>query len=99
MHIILCIRLIPESPRWLVAHGRLDEAQAVLKKFGVKHNKPLDEELLRTTLEKVREDQLYREKSRKIYHITDTFKTPRMRRFTLIVWFNWYVSAVIFFKA
>ena len=89
MYIILCIRLIPESPRWLVAHGRLDEAQAVLKKFGAKGNKPLDEELLRITVKEVIEDHLEQAKTRKTYHVIHLFKTPRMRRFSLIKLYNW----------
>ena len=82
------LRIIPESPRWLVAHGHLDEAEAVLVKFGAKRKKKLDRLKLRSILEKVREDQLARHK-RQTYHVIDMFRTPRLRKFTFIVCFNW----------
>lgn len=36
---------IPESPRWLVATGRLDEAARVLARLGTKTSKPDDDDV------------------------------------------------------
>lgn len=82
------LRIMPESPRWLVAHGQLDEAEAVLVKCGGKDKKTVDRVKLRSILERVRDQQLARQK-RQTYHVTDMFRTPRMRKFTLIVSFDW----------
>ena len=88
---LLVHRLIPESARWLIAHGRLDEAQSVLERFGGKKNKPVNSQLLRALIEDVRRDQLAREKDAKKYTPIDLFRTPKMRKWTAILCYQWYV--------
>ncbi|KAJ7377062.1 hypothetical protein OS493_031020 [Desmophyllum pertusum] len=83
-------KLIPESPRWLVAHDRLDEAQSVIEAFGGKKNKPLNSEVLRALLEDVRRDQLQRERQAKKYTPIDLFRPPKMRKWTAIMCYQWY---------
>jgi len=88
-HLYFVFRLFPESPRWLVAQGRLDEAHAILMKFGSKTKQPVDQQELRMLLEDVRNEQLEQQNLRKTYHVTDLCKTPRIRRFSLLACFNW----------
>jgi hypothetical protein len=81
--------MMPESPRWLIAHNQLDEAYKVLMKFGGKKGKPVDEQLLKTLIEDVRNDQLAREKNAKRYTPIDLVRTPKMRKWTLIMCYQW----------
>lgn len=82
-------RVFPESPRWLIAHDRLDEAQSIIKSFGGKKGKPVNAEVLRTLLENVRRDQLEREQEAKKYTPIDMFRTPKLRKWALIFCYQW----------
>jgi len=82
-------RVFPESPRWLIAHDRLDEAQSIIESFGGKKGKPVNAEVLRTLLENVRRDQLEREREAKKYTPIDMFRTPKLRKWALIFCYQW----------
>ena len=83
-------RFFPESPRWLIAHDRLDEAQTVIERFGGKKAKPVNAEELGALLEKVRRHQLEREREAKKYTPIDLFRTPKLRKWTVIICYQWY---------
>ncbi len=42
---VLLIRVLPESPRWLIAHGRLAHAQRIIDEIAETNGKPLPEAL------------------------------------------------------
>ncbi|KAK3753623.1 hypothetical protein QZH41_014730, partial [Actinostola sp. cb2023] len=90
-------RVMPESPRWLIAHNRLDEAHAVLMKYGGKDNKPVDPEMLRVLIENVRRDQLATEEEEKKYSPLDLVRTPKMRKWIIIMCYQWFVVAMVSF--
>jgi len=68
----------------------LDEAQTVIERFGGKKGKPVNSEELRALLEKVRKDQLEREREAKKYTPIDMFRTPKLRKWTMIICYQWY---------
>jgi len=90
-------KLIPESPRWLIAHDRLDEAQAVLETYGGKKDKPVGSQVLHALIEDVRRDQLAREQEAKKYTPIDLFRTPKLRKWTVILCYQWFVVALVSF--
>lgn len=90
-------KLIPESPRWLIAHDRLDEAQSVLESFGSKKGKHVDSEVLRDLIEGVKRDQLALEQNTKKYTPIDLFRTPKLRKWTSILCYQWFVVALVGF--
>lgn len=93
--IFLIVRVFPESSRWLVAKGRLDEADKVLEKYNPKAE--VSKEELTTMLTEVyhgTQEEL--EESRK-YTILDLLKSPKLRRRSLILFFNWFAISLGFY--
>lgn len=90
-------KLIPESTRWLIAHDRLDEAQSIIEAFGSKDEKPLDSEAIRSLLEGVRREQIEREKTAKKYTLIHMFRAPKLRKWTAIICYQWFVVALVSF--
>lgn len=84
--------LIPESPRWLFAVGRVDESVKILEK-AAKFNK-LPTENIRGNLEAIHGAKT---EQRAKGNILDLFRTKNMRMKTICMNFNWFVCGVCFF--
>lgn len=84
--------LVPESPRWLFAVGRVDESVAVLKTAATRNGRPVDE--IETNLVALKKSS---PTSTSNGNIWDLLRTPNMRNKTLIMWFNWFVCGHAFF--
>nr|ACE75159.1 MFS transporter protein [Glyptapanteles flavicoxis] len=93
--------LIPESPRWLLAHGRVEEARQVLLK-AAKWNK-ISPETVNAALESHQKllakapESIEIETKGRSYGITDLLRTPTMRMRTLFIAFNWFKDGMVFF--
>ncbi|XP_031559098.1 organic cation transporter protein-like isoform X2 [Actinia tenebrosa] len=90
-------RMIPESPRWLIAHNQLEEAHRELMLYGGKKDKPIDPNILKTLIEDIRKDQVLKEKRTKHYTPIDLVRTPKLRKWTAIICYQWFVVAFVYF--
>ncbi|XP_031557354.1 organic cation transporter protein-like [Actinia tenebrosa] len=90
-------RVMPESPRWLIANNKLDEAERILMKFGGKRGRPIDRDQLRKLILDVREDQVNKEASAKRYTPLDLVRTAKMRKWAIIMSYQWFVVALVSF--
>ncbi|XP_050348845.1 organic cation transporter-like protein [Nymphalis io] len=85
--------LIPETPRWLIAVKKTDEAISILERVAKVNNRPTenirrDVELYQ---ESVQENQL------KKGNILDLFRTPNLRKNILAMSFNWLTCSYCFY--
>lgn len=84
----LFLRWIPRSPRWLIANNHLDEAHEVLMKYAKYNHVTVDSKHLKHLIQEVRKTDARKFEDEK-YGILDTVKTPKLRKRTLIMFFNW----------
>ncbi|XP_066170075.1 solute carrier family 22 member 13-like [Sylvia atricapilla] len=83
-----CIGVIPESPRWLVTKGRIEEAKKVLQKAAATNKRSLPPELL---------EQLKPEKQVKSGSFLDLFRKKHLQKVTLIMSCAWFVNSFVYY--
>jgi MFS family permease len=81
---------IPESPKWLISHGRYNQAEEVLRdalKYNGKSAAQLKEhiEALRDQIERERLDRACKRE----INFFDLWRNVNIRNFTLILYFTW----------
>uniref|UniRef100_A0A1B0CUN0 Major facilitator superfamily (MFS) profile domain-containing protein n=2 Tax=Lutzomyia longipalpis TaxID=7200 RepID=A0A1B0CUN0_LUTLO len=91
-----CFAILPESPRWLVATGKFDEAAVIMRKMAQMNGKVLPpdyEEYLRMKVEAAVEQATPETRT---YGIMDLLITPNMRKKTLIITFIWFANTSVY---
>ncbi|KAJ8396208.1 hypothetical protein AAFF_G00020750 [Aldrovandia affinis] len=78
---------IPESPRWLLSQNNSSKAVEITKAIAKENGKTLSK-----NLETLKDDTAVTSTA----SILDLFKTPKMRKHTFILMFNWFTSAVVY---
>jgi OCT family organic cation transporter-like MFS transporter 4/5 len=78
-------RLIPESPRWLLRKGRIQEAEVIIRRVAQVNKATLPDELFDKEDEQVVQQE----------PIWKLFASWNMCIRTLIVLFNWYVCMLM----
>merc|ERR1719225_1184804 len=79
---------LPESPRWLVARSRMDEARQVLSVARKKNGKPKEPEQIVLTQPSSKGSQ---------GSFLDIMRHPTLRFHVLIMYFNWFTTAFIMY--
>ncbi|XP_023276637.1 solute carrier family 22 member 4-like isoform X1 [Seriola lalandi dorsalis] len=92
---IACIplwRLVPESPRWLVSRGRLQEAEFILRLAALNNRvEPPDVIFLSANVEKTTSQKA------ESLSFLDLLRTTNIRYITLILWLIWFSISVSYF--
>ncbi|KAL4716177.1 hypothetical protein ACJJTC_013954 [Scirpophaga incertulas] len=85
--------LLPESPRWLMTAGRVNEAVKIMEIAAKRNNLPT--ESIATTTQKMSVEMSHKvEKHASFFAL---FRTPRLRARTIAICFNWFVCGICFF--
>ncbi|CAK1585916.1 unnamed protein product [Parnassius mnemosyne] len=90
---------MPESPRWLLARGQFEKAEKILKDMARINGKSLPANYMLHLRRKYESDKLKldleKEKSRK-YGVLDLFRTPNLRKKTIIITFIWFTNTSVY---
>ncbi|KAF7217990.1 solute carrier family 22 member 7-like [Nothobranchius furzeri] len=91
---IISWRWMPESARWLIANGKLDQAQIYLKKCAKMNG---TEEFTHTLETEALSTIIVTEKKDKTYSYLDLIRTPKMRKLALSTGVLWFCVASSFY--
>ena len=84
------VRFIPETPRWLIAKNRLEEAHQLLLNYAKKNGKQVDSTQLKHAIQEFKKEaDKTQYETRKSYGILDMIRTTKLRKRTIICGFNW----------
>ncbi|XP_034558518.1 solute carrier family 22 member 4-like isoform X2 [Notolabrus celidotus] len=87
--------VIPESPRWLLQKGRVEEAERVIRNAAKQNRVPAPEIIFRT--EECLELMQKKDEKEQTYTYMDLFRTPNMRNVTILGLFLWVSVAMVFY--
>ena len=79
---------LPESPRWLIARGRMDEARQLLSDASKKNGRPMEPEQIILTKPAA---------AAASGGFLDIMRHPTLRLHTLVMYFNWFTTAFIMY--
>ena len=89
--VLLVIRSIPESPRWLASQGRIKEAEHILRKIE-KENGSYKNEVIFLKTETIKEDTKTPQ-----YGILDLFTHKSVCVVTVVMMISWCVNSMVYY--
>ncbi|KAL0966420.1 hypothetical protein UPYG_G00295110 [Umbra pygmaea] len=88
--------VIPESPRWLLLQGRVEEAELVIQNAAKKNRLPSPEVVFRED-DCVELMQRSSQEQQRVYSFLDLIRTTDMRNITILNVILWAATAMIFY--
>ncbi|CAL1533640.1 unnamed protein product [Lymnaea stagnalis] len=82
---------LPESVRWLISHGREEEAEQVINRAARENGVTLRGDVFKSLKEETASLPARQ------YYILDCVRTWKMARISLNVWFNWLVNSLVYY--
>ncbi|XP_022122025.2 carcinine transporter [Pieris rapae] len=92
---ILTPFIVPESARWLISQGRIDEALTIIQKCERINKKKIPDAIIKEFRDTAKEIAKAEEEF-KNYSFLDLFKTPRLRRQTILLVVIWMSITMVF---
>lgn len=86
---------VPESARWLVSQDKIDKAMKILKKFEKLNGSKVSDEMYKEFTDSCKKAQKEDEET-KSYSVLDLFRTPRLRKITLLLIVIWMAISLVF---
>ncbi|XP_067119478.1 organic cation transporter protein-like [Centruroides vittatus] len=95
--LIFLWKYIPESPRWLLSHGKFHEADIIIRKIMTTNGKKVDEldVIIRKLAFKIKMED--KDKTAKNITFIDLFKNIQICKLTLLQYFIWMVTVFAFY--
>ncbi|CDW54331.1 organic cation transporter 1 [Trichuris trichiura] len=90
---LFCWWFIPESPRWLISKRQYVQATDTLAGVAIRNRNSENIERIKETC---RESFMQDDKSEQKPTVLDLFKTPILRKITLLITFVWLVNSTVY---
>ncbi|XP_029687418.1 solute carrier family 22 member 5-like [Takifugu rubripes] len=90
--------MIPESPRWLLHHGRVDEAERIIRNAAKRNKVPVPEVIFADwdCLE-LMQNKVDKKEDKRNYSYMDLLRTPNLRNITIIGIFLWITLSMTYY--
>ncbi|XP_050302728.1 carcinine transporter isoform X2 [Anthonomus grandis grandis] len=90
--------VLPESPRWLLAKGKFEEASTILESLAKTNGKELPTSFKQQLKQKMmnRRTSSEEEALNKNQGLTDLCATPNMRLKTILITLNWFANNMVY---
>ncbi|XP_072018557.1 organic cation transporter protein-like [Amphiura filiformis] len=85
--------ILKESPRWLMAKGRFDEAEVIIQDIARVNKTKVPEPLFDDSEKK----EILETNQAKQSTVLDLFRTPTLRWRTLNMMFSWFVNSIVYY--